>query len=88
MLRSARMKILVTGGTGVIGAGVVPELLTRGHAVRLLSRHARQDAQQWEGVEPFNGNVADAASLTGSANGCDAVVHIAGIAMERRASTR
>ena len=77
------MKILVTGGTGVIGAGVVPELLSRGHQVRLLSRHARQDAQQWEGVEAFDGNVGDAKSLNGAATGCDAVIHIAGIVAEQ-----
>jgi uncharacterized protein YbjT (DUF2867 family) len=76
------MKILVTGGTGVIGEGVIPELLQRGHQVRLLSRHADDDAKQWPGVEPFAGNVADAASLGGAADGCDVIVHIVGIASE------
>jgi len=76
------MKILVTGGTGVIGEGAIPELLTRGHSVRLLSRHADDDAKQWPGVEPFNGNVADASSIAGAAAGCDAILHIAGIVAE------
>ncbi|HEX7154647.1 MAG TPA: NAD-dependent epimerase/dehydratase family protein [Thermoanaerobaculia bacterium] len=76
------MKILVTGGTGVIGAGVVPELLSRGHHVRLLSRHADDDAKQWNDVESFSGNVADAQSLSGAADGCDAILHIVGIAAE------
>jgi uncharacterized protein YbjT (DUF2867 family) len=76
------MKILVTGGTGVIGAGVIPELLRRGHRVRLLSRHADDDAKQWEGIEPFRGNVADGESIRGAAVGCDAIVHIAGIVAE------
>ncbi|HYK00594.1 MAG TPA: NAD(P)H-binding protein [Thermoanaerobaculia bacterium] len=76
------MKILVTGGSGVIGEGVIPELIARGHGVRLLSRHAEDDAKQWPGVEPFNGNVADAASLANAADGCDAVLHIAGIVAE------
>ncbi|HVG25088.1 MAG TPA: NAD(P)H-binding protein [Thermoanaerobaculia bacterium] len=76
------MKILVTGGTGVIGEGVIPELIARGHSVRLLSRHAEDDAKQWPGVEPFNGNVADASTLTGAADDCDAVLHIAGIVEE------
>lgn len=76
------MRILVTGGTGVIGEGVIPELLARGHAVRLLSRHADEDAKQWEGVEPFSGNVAESSTLRGAADGCDAVLHIAGIAAE------
>lgn len=76
------MKILVTGGTGVIGEGVIPELLERGHEVRLLSRHADDDAKQWPGVEPFSGNVADRATLGGAATGCAAVLHIAGIVNE------
>jgi uncharacterized protein YbjT (DUF2867 family) len=76
------MKILVTGGTGVIGEGAIPELITRGHSVRLLSRHAKEDAKQWKGVEPFEGNVADASSLTNAATGCDAILHIAGIVAE------
>jgi uncharacterized protein YbjT (DUF2867 family) len=76
------MKILVTGGTGVIGEGVIPELLKRGHAVRLLSRHAKEDAKQWHRVQPFDGNVAEASSLTNAAEGCDAVLHIVGIVSE------
>lgn len=76
------MKILVTGGTGVIGEGVIPELITRGHGVRLLSRHAKDDAKQWPDVEPFEGDVADPSSLAGAADGCDVVVHIAGIVAE------
>lgn len=76
------MKILVTGGTGVIGEGVIPELITGGHTVRLLSRHADEDARQWPGVEPHNGDVSDAQTLRGAAEGCDAVLHIAGIAVE------
>lgn len=76
------MRILVTGGTGVIGTAVISELLARSHSVRLLSRHAVEDARQWKGVEPFDGNVADTATLQGTADGCDAVVHIAGIVTE------
>ncbi|HEX7831014.1 MAG TPA: NAD(P)H-binding protein [Thermoanaerobaculia bacterium] len=76
------MRILVTGGTGVIGEGVIPELVARGHHVRLLSRHAGDDAKQWEGVEPFAGDISDASSLNGAASDCDVVVHIAGIVAE------
>lgn len=77
------MKILVTGGSGVIGNGLIPELLRRGHAVRLLSRHADEDARQWRGVEPFSGDVSAEATLFGAATGCDAAVHIAGIVAEK-----
>lgn len=77
------MKILVTGGTGVIGEGVIPALLRAGHEVRLLSRGAEKDSRQWpEGVEAFAGDVSDPGSITGAGDGCDAVIHISGIIQE------
>src|SRR5215212_3437371 len=77
------MQILVTGGSGVVGVGAVTELLRRGHSVRLLARHARDDARQWPtGVTPVVGDVADAASIRGAADGCDAILHVAGIVEE------
>ncbi|MEO6528130.1 MAG: DUF1990 family protein [Gemmatimonadaceae bacterium] len=77
------MRVLVTGGSGVVGTGTVTELLSRGHTVVLLARHAVEDARQWpSGVTPVIGDVADSASITGAANGCDAVLHVAGIVEE------
>ena len=76
------MKILVTGGTGVIGAGVIPELLARGHEVRVLSRNADEDARRWKDVEPVAGDVSDAMSLRSAVATCEAIVHIAGIVTE------
>ena len=66
------MRVLVTGGSGVVGAGTVTELLKRGHEVRLLARHADDDARQWaSGVTPIVGDVTDVASIRGAADGCD-----------------
>lgn len=77
------MKVLVTGGTGVIGTSTITALLQRGHSVRLLSRHAAEDVKQWsQGVSPWPGDVAVAASVEDAAAGCDAILHIAGIAEE------
>jgi len=77
------MRILVTGGTGVVGRSTVTTLLQRGHVVRLLSRHADRDAEQWpHGVHAVRGNVADAGSIAGAADGCDAVLHLTVIADE------
>jgi uncharacterized protein YbjT (DUF2867 family) len=77
------MKILITGGTGVIGRGVIPELLADGHQLRLLSRSASETAGEWPGgVECRDGDVADAGSLDGAAAGCQAVLHITGIVDE------
>lgn len=78
------MKVLVTGGSGVIGEGVLLALLEAGHTVRLLSRNAERDVKSWpDGVEPFVANVSDRNSLQGAFDGCDAVVHIAGIVDEK-----
>jgi NADH dehydrogenase len=77
------MKVLVTGGSGVIGESTVRELHRAGHQVRVLTRHANGDRMWWPaGVEPWTGNVADAESIRGAADDCDAVVHIVGIVRE------
>lgn len=80
---SGFMKILVTGGTGVLGVGSVTALLSRGHTVVVLSRHAKDDAAQWsEGVTARDGNVAKPESIVGAAKGCDVVLHMVGIVDE------
>ncbi|HSJ23573.1 MAG TPA: NAD-dependent epimerase/dehydratase family protein [Longimicrobiales bacterium] len=78
------MQVLVTGGTGVIGRATVTELLRRGHTVRLLSRGAAEDVEEWQDqrVQAYPGNVADANAIRGAGDGCGAVVHIVGIVEE------
>ena len=67
----------------MVGQATVTELVERGHSVRLLSRHAREDVAQWgEQVEPWPASVSDVAGLDGSAEGCDLVLHAAGIVAE------
>jgi uncharacterized protein YbjT (DUF2867 family) len=82
------MKILVTGGTGVVGAAAVRALIAAGHQVRLFSRHAWEDAARWRGeVEVRIGSVAEDREVRGVAEGCEAVLHIAGIAEEHPPDT-
>src|SRR5688500_9395280 len=77
------MRVLVTGGSGVIGEAVVRALLRRGHRVRLLARHAPEEARTWpEGVEPHKGDVTQPDTLRGAAEGCEAVLHLVGIVDE------
>ena len=74
------MKVLVTGGSGVVGVATVNALLRQGHEVRLLSRNAHQAIEQWsKGVEAFVGDISDAGTIRGAAGGCQAVLHVAGI---------
>lgn len=82
------MRVLVTGGTGVVGSGVVTRLVRRGHAVRLLSRHAREDVRQWPAsVEPWPGDVAEPGSIERCAEGCDAVLHLVAIISDEADAT-
>lgn len=65
--------ILVTGGTGLVGRALVPELVGRGAQVRLVSRSAgpprgRVERVQWNGVDPGADAFRD----------LSAVVHLAG----------
>jgi len=77
------MLVLVTGGTGVVGARTVDELTKRGHRVRIVSRNAEADAKRWtSGVEAWPADVVKASGLDGAADGCDVVLHIAGIVAE------
>ncbi|MDQ3657772.1 MAG: NAD-dependent epimerase/dehydratase family protein [Chloroflexota bacterium] len=83
------MRVLVTGGTGVVGQAVVTDLLKSGHSVRLVCRNAKEDARQWPadsgnqpGVEAWPASISEQAELRGSAEGCDLVLHIAGIVEE------
>src|SRR4051812_41426022 len=77
------MKVLVTGGTGLVGEATIAALLQRGHEVRILSRYGDRGVQRWpRGVEARAGDVATAAEVNGSARGCDAIVHIAGVEEE------
>ena len=72
------MKVLVTGGTGLIGRSTVRALGMRGHAVRVLSRRVAAT----DGLEVWPGDVSRAESIRGAADGCETVVHVAGIAGE------
>ena len=77
------MRVLVTGGTGVVGRAAVAALVARGHHVRLLSRHAERDVAEWpHGVEAHEGSVTEPPSLRGAADGCDVVLHLVAIVRE------
>ena len=79
------MRLLVVGGTGLVGSAVVRSLRTRGHTVRVVTRHPPSAVpSRIEGTEYVAGDITDEASLRGAADGCAAVVHVAGIARERR----
>lgn len=74
--------VLLAGGTGFVGRHLARRLLARGHRVRLLSRHAPSGRVE-PGAEWREADLTRPATLEGAARGCDAVVHLVGIADEK-----
>jgi len=70
--------ILVTGGTGFVGANVVRELVALGASVRVLARRG-SDRRALEGVavEIVEGDLLDGASLARAVRGADTLFHVA-----------
>ena len=75
------MKILVTGGTGRIGANLVTRLLDRGHEIRCFvypgdaSRAGKLDA--FAGVETVEGDLRNLEDVRRAVKGVDAIYHLA-----------
>ena len=70
--------ILVTGGSGFVGAAVVRHLLQAGHAVRALMRPTSARANiDGLAVEIVQGDLRDAASLGRAMAGVRFVFHVA-----------
>ena len=75
------MKILVTGGTGRVGANLVTRLLDKGHDIRTLvypgdaSRANKLDA--FANVETVTGDLRNLEDVRSAVKGVDAIVHLA-----------
>ena len=67
--------ILVTGGTGMLGSHVVPQLRDAGCAVRVLSRHNRAAV---EGVEYVASDLTTGEGVEAAVEGVEVIVHLAG----------
>ena len=79
------MRVLVTGGSGFLAAWVMRRLLARGCAVRafdvredaaLVRALARDSAGE---IEWRIGDIAEARDVGRALDGCDAVIHLAGV---------
>ncbi|MCD6569614.1 MAG: NAD-dependent epimerase/dehydratase family protein [Deltaproteobacteria bacterium] len=74
------MKVLITGGTGLIGSSVVREALAEGYEVRVLKR-STSDLRNLEGldIEFVDGDLLDPDSLDRALKGCRKLYQIAAI---------
>ena len=69
------MRVLVVGATGFVGSRLVARLAELGHDVVAFSRSASQKSFP-DGVEPFEGDLADADSLTGLCDRVDVAYYL------------
>lgn len=70
--------ILVIGGRSKIGSALIGELVTRGEAVRALTRSGEQAGTLPAGVEAVTGDLADTDSLRAAADGAERMFLLCG----------
>lgn len=74
-------RILITGGTGFIGAGAVRRLVAKGHEVRVFDNNSRGALRRLADMggeyEMVEGDIRDAAAVQRAAAGCTQVLHLA-----------
>jgi nucleoside-diphosphate-sugar epimerase len=78
---SKKATVLVTGGTGFLGAYVIRELVMKGYAVRAIRRSGSLPgfvpADIFQQVDWIKGDVLDALALEEAMDGVDGVIHAA-----------
>jgi nucleoside-diphosphate-sugar epimerase len=77
-MQDGSVRVVVSGGTGVIGRAAVRSLLTAGHDVDVLSRSTANTVLiEQLGARPRLGDLFDPASLEAAYAGADVVVNLA-----------
>jgi 3beta-hydroxy-delta5-steroid dehydrogenase/steroid delta-isomerase len=71
-------RVLVTGGSGFVGANLVTELLDRGHLVRSFDR-APSRLPDHPRLEKLTGDITDVADVASAVDGIDTVFHTAAL---------
>jgi nucleoside-diphosphate-sugar epimerase len=78
-------KVLVTGGSGFLGAWIVRRLLAQGIGVRVFDIHDRRDTVASiagavaDTLDWYVGDISRAADVQQAMHGCDGVIHLAGV---------
>lgn len=81
------MRIFLTGGTGFVGRNMIEPLLGEGHSIRALVRNPAKVQTSEQRVEWIAGDVVEGSGLDQGIAGCDAVVHLVGIIVEKGENT-
>jgi uncharacterized protein YbjT (DUF2867 family) len=82
------MKVFLTGGTGFVGRHTMKRLLDEGYGIRALVRDAaRTDELPHDNVDFVTGNIVEGTGLDAGMQGCDAVIHLVGIIVEKGKNT-
>jgi 3beta-hydroxy-delta5-steroid dehydrogenase/steroid delta-isomerase len=71
-------RVLVTGGSGFVGANLVTALLDRGHQVRSFDR-APSPLPAQAGLEAIEGDICDPGTVAAAVDGIDTVFHTAAL---------
>ncbi|TGB37498.1 NAD-dependent epimerase/dehydratase family protein [Mycolicibacterium peregrinum] len=71
-------RVLVTGGSGFVGANLVTELLDRGYVVRSFDR-APSPLADHAGLEVIEGDICDKQTVAAAVKDIDTVIHTAAI---------
>jgi hypothetical protein len=82
------MRIIITGGTGLIGRALSADLAADGHEVIVLSRHPELAAAMPDGVRIVGWDARSADGWGTLADGADAIVNLAGASLRRRWTPR
>ena len=76
-------RILVTGGTGFLGAALVCRLVSEGHDVRVLDNGFRSSTARLADVinrfEMIQGDIRNVEAVTNAIKGMDTVIHLAAV---------
>jgi nucleoside-diphosphate-sugar epimerase len=79
----AESKVLVTGGTGFLGAYIIKQLVEQDIPVRAICRSIKTPffipSSVWEKVEWMEGDVLDVVSLHDAMQGVDKIIHSAAV---------
>lgn len=82
------MKVFLTGATGFVGRNMLTRLLEEGHSVNALVRDPQKAGQLIQGgVQLVSGDVVEGRGLDQGLKGCEAVVHLVGIIVEKGKNT-